>query len=620
MPLSFDSNTLTASHPSRPLPWLPWIASALFVVGIIAALGTVIAVIAGGEDDEFRVSVVDSESNGALANAMVTINGTEYVTGEDGVLVLPAPQGRTTISIERDGYLAKNGEVDLQGDSLNWVVPLRTQKTSQLAQTTNEPDEPDGEGAAVAAATEAPPTIAEAVSTQQATEVVAVSVQGTPDVVQADATPGTPPATTDGELAGTIVNAEGEPVQGALLTDGSTTEITGADGLFSVQGSDFNSDTLRVSASGYADSTISLGQGGDSVTVQLELQPVKAIYYNPNISNTQEDVDRLINLINITEVNAIVIDVKEEIIFYDTQVEFFREADTVRPILDIPAVLQQFQEHDIYTIARHVVFKDGLVAEHRPDLAVTSNVTGEVWRDMNGVAWVNPMMHALWEPNIALSVELAELGFDEIQYDYVRFPTDGDLSTMEFGLEYNEENRVNAIRKFLQQTQAALLPTGAKLSADVFGFTVLVPDDLGIGQDLTELAPYVDYLSPMVYPSHFPNGSMALDGHPNDFPYETIEISMSAGKEQLGSALQLRPWLQDFDYWEMIPYGVEEVRAQIDAAEDVGTSGWMLWDPNNVYTDGALGPDDGNMSRFELPQAVLPGSGASRTLGRFASA
>src|SRR5690606_25024536 len=138
----------------------------------------------------------------------------------------------------------------------------------------------------------------------------------------------------------------------------------------------------------------------------------------------------------------------------------------------------------------------------------------------------------------------------------------------------------------------------------------------GIGQDIVELAPYVDYLSPMVYPSHFPDGAMGLDGHPNDYPYETIEISMSAGKAQLGSALKLRPWLQDFDFFDMIPYGEAEVRAQIDAAEAVGTSGWMLWDPNNVFTAEALGPDDGNMSRFESPSAVLPGTGTHRSLGR----
>jgi len=339
----------------------------------------------------------------------------------------------------------------------------------------------------------------------------------------------------------------------------------------------------------------------------MEERPIKALYMNPNISTTDEDVNRLIEIIDTTEANAIVIDIKEELIFYDSQVKFFQDAGTVRPIIDLPALLKKFQDRDIYTIARQVVFKDSLVAENRPDLAVLNSQTGDLWRDMNGVSWVNPMVHELWEANSDLAVEAAELGFDEIQYDYVRFPTDGDLSTTDFGIENTQENRENAILKLLKMTREKLLPTGAKLSADVFGYTLLVDDDLGIGQNFVKVAEYVDYLSPMVYPSHFPNGSIAVDGHPNDFPYETIEISMRAGKKKLGGdASQIRPWLQDFSFFDLMPYGDDEVRAQIDAAEDVGTSGWLLWDPNNEYHPGALDPEES-----DKPAAVLPGNSRS---------
>ena len=606
MRLPFASKVLTETHPSRPLPWVPWLASALFVLGIVAVVATLVAVLAMRDADELQVRVVDANSSSALAKAVVTVNGTPYVADDDGRLTLPAMTGTVSVSVEHEGYRSKSGDLSLTDESLSWMVSLRSDAEAQSALASAAPSQ-------LAAAT----TATAEPQQSQPVAVTSAAPQADPGVANAEASPApATPAPASVELAGTILNAKGEPVQGALITDGVATEVTGADGLFALKAQDFASETLRISAPGYADTVVSFSQGSQPVTVEMQLQPIKAIYYNPNISNTEEDVDRLINLINTTEVNALVIDVKEEIIFYDSQVEFFQEVDTINPIMDLPALLARLKEHNIYTIARHVVFKDGLVAEARPDLAVLNNVTGEVWRDMNGVAWVNPMMHELWDANIALSVELAELGFDEIQYDYVRFPTDGDLSTMDFGLPYNEENRVNAITKFMKRSQEALLPTGAKLSADVFGFTVLVPDDLGIGQDLTELAPYLDYLSPMVYPSHFPNGAMGLDGHPNDYPYETIELSMEAGKSQLGSALQLRPWLQDFDFFDMIPYGVEEVRAQIDAAEDVGTSGWMLWDPNNVYTVGALGPDDGNMSRFQSPTAVLPGSESSQTLGR----
>jgi hypothetical protein len=592
------SDDLIRTHPSRPLPWLPWAASGLFVIGVLALIATLIAAMVMDDDDNTRLRVLDAESSAPLSNAVVTIDGATHQTDDDGYVSLPAGSD-VAVAVSHDGYISREGSVSLAGDAQMDVMLRPVPGNQSTVMNTTD------------------------TTAQQA---VLDNVEGTPEIMEEpsptndqdeQSVTSPPPATpAASELAGRIMDAAGEPVQGALLTDGTTFEITGADGLFALRAQDFASETLRISASGYADTTLSFANAGGSVDVELQLQPVKAIYYNPNISTTQEDLDRLIDIINTTEVNAIVIDVKEELIFYDSQVPFFREVDIVRPVIDVPALLAQFQEHNIYTIARHVVFKDSLIAQRRPDLSVRHTETGEPWRDMNGVAWVNPMLHDLWYANIELAVELGELGFDEIQYDYVRFPTDGDFSTMDFGLPLNEENRVRAITRFLEWSKEALLPTGAKLSADVFGFTVLVSDDLGIGQDLTEIAPHLDYISPMVYPSHFPDGAMGLDGHPNDFPYETIEISMSAGASQLGSALQLRPWLQDFNYWEMRDYGPEEVRAQIDAAEAVGTSGWMLWDPNNRFTVEALGPDDGNMSRFVPPSAVLPGQGMSRALTR----
>ncbi|MDQ4045073.1 MAG: hypothetical protein M3173_06465, partial [Chloroflexota bacterium] len=471
---------LTRSHPSRPVPWLPWAASILFLIGIIALVGTLIAAIGRNEDAAARLQVLDAQTNGPISNAAVLIDGETYSTDEHGWVNLPTGSGDVAIAVAHDGYVGREGTVPITSDQ-RWSVTLRPDLEAQVVL------EPTAEAAAEQ---EQLPVTGDASTPEIA---VQTSTTNTGEQTQASATPSAPTAPAS-ELAGRITNADGEPVQGAMLTDGQNVEITGQDGLFAVKAQDFTADTLRVSAPGYADTALSFAQAGQPIELQLDLQPIKAIYYNPNISSTPEDLDRLIEIINTTEVNAIVVDVKEEIIFYDTQVEFFRDVDVVTPVIDVPALLARFDEHNIYTIARHVVFKDSLVAERRPDLAVKNVATGEVWRDMNGVAWVNPMLHDLWDANIALAVELAELGFDEIQYDYVRFPTDGDLASMDFGLEYNEENRVAAITKLLDRTSNALLPTGAKLSADVFGFTVLVPDDLGIGQDLTELAPHLDYL------------------------------------------------------------------------------------------------------------------------------
>lgn len=587
-----------SSHPARPLPWLPWIASGLFVIGVLAALITAVTAMASDQSGGLRLTVVDEDTGQALEDASVLINGTAVTIDDDGNVAIDDVDGPMNILIGHDGYRSKVGDLSVPADSATWKVALRPSASSEIALASTSTNV-SGESRVQVAAS--PP------SSDIFTPVAGTAVSAIPTVAATPIAQGlsSPVPAASGSLSGTIVDADGNPVQGAVITDGQTVQVTGADGVYAVDAETMRTESLRVTASGYADRVVSFSDPEGAKSVELALQPVKALYYNPNISNTQADVDRLVELINTTEANAIVIDVKEELVFYDSNVEFFNDVGTIEPILDLPALLSRMQEHGIYTIARHVVFKDSLVAERRSHLAVTHNVTGEVWRDMNGVAWVNPMIHTLWDANIELAVELADLGFDEIQYDYVRFPTDGDLSTMDFGLEFNEENRVAAISKFLEQSHNALRPTGAKLSADVFGFTALVPDDLGIGQDITELAPYLDYISPMVYPSHFPDGSMGLEGQPNNFPYETIELSMSAGKSQLGSALQLRPWLQDFDYWDMIPYGVKEVRAQIDAANDVGTSGWMLWDPDNVYTAGALGPDGGNMKRYREPTAAL---------------
>ncbi|CAN5723080.1 putative glycoside hydrolase [soil metagenome] len=369
-------------------------------------------------------------------------------------------------------------------------------------------------------------------------------------------------------IEGTVTDLSGEPVYRARVTDGSELAITDANGMFSLQGStsDLN-QSLRIGAAGYDDWSAPVSELDGPIEVALSLRPIRALYLNPTVTTSEAQLDRLIDIVNTTNANAVVIDIKEEWVYYDSQVAFFRDAGTVRPAYDISSLLQEFRNNDIYTIARLVVFKDSTVASVYPHFAITDLNTGEPWRDINGVAWVNPMLQELWEPNVDLAVEAANHGFDEIQYDYVRFPTDGDLSTMDFGAEYSQQGREQAIEGFLALSRQRLLPTGAKQSADVFGFTMVV-----------------DYLSPMVYPSHYSVGQFGLPGHPNDFPYEMVDISLQGGVLRLGGhALQIRPWLQDFDYFGQTSYGAAQVRAQIEAANAHGVSGWMLWDPENRY-------------------------------------
>lgn len=386
-------------------------------------------------------------------------------------------------------------------------------------------------------------------------------------------------------VEGVVTNAANEPVMGARISDGSILTVSDAQGMFSLDRADLVPDAdLRVTAPGYGEWITAIGDLDAVVDIQLEEQSIRALYLNPTVTTSAAQVDALIDVINTTNANAVVIDIKEEWVWYDSEVAFFREAGTVRPAYNIAALLEKFSDNDIYTIARLVVFKDSTVAEVYPDLAVRNTATGGPWRDINGVAWVNPTMELLWDANIELAAEAAGYGFDEIQYDYIRFPTDGDLATMDFGVELTQARRQAAVEGFLAQSREALLPSGARQSADVFGFTMVVDDDLGIGQNFARLAEHLDYLSPMVYPSHYSDGQFGLPGHPNDFPYEIVDISLRGGIERLdGNPLQIRPWLQDFDLYGMTPYTSLQVRAQIQAADDLGTSGWMLWDPQNRY-------------------------------------
>lgn len=561
MPLRSSASPLGSQS---ALPWISWKYSLIFAAAILALVATlVIESVTATSSPEIDFLVVDA-SGGPIANATITLGGHVKATDSDGKVSIPVQKGQQALAIESNGFAALSGTID--------------SKDGSHREVTMQKELPAGAIATQAPLPAAPPSFAQNVATPEAT----ISTTATAAVGR-----------TSGELiSGKVLDPAGAPIQGARAVSGAKWAFTGKDGIYQLNRAEVDAAApLRFFAPGYRDREVPVPAAGGALDVTLDLFAVKGIYYNPNISNTQADVDRLIDLIDTTELNAIVIDVKEEIVFYDTRVQLFQDSGTVNPVLDLPALLKTLQDHDIYTIARQVVFKDGLVAEKNPELAVTSTTTGKAWRDMNDVAWVNPTNKLLWQANADMAVELGKLGFDEIQYDYVRFPTDGDLETMDFGVEYNQANREAAIGGFLKMSHEMLIPTGAKLSADIFGYTMLVDDDLGIGQNIAQLYKDVDFVSPMVYPSHYGESALGYSP-PNDYPFEIIDISMGEAKKRMGGlTLPIRPWLQDFSFPNMTPYGEKEVRAQIDATEQGGGSGWLLWDPNNKYTAAALDPE-----------------------------
>ncbi|MCC6312370.1 MAG: hypothetical protein IT337_00035 [Thermomicrobiales bacterium] len=348
-------------------------------------------------------------------------------------------------------------------------------------------------------------------------------------------------------------------------------------------------DVLRASSAAVLAAAAPLSRRSAQATSDLPADRVRALYFNPLLT-TQNDAISLADLIDRSELNGFVVDVKEQGVYVPTAVELLTESARVDPsVLDIDGLMALCAERDIYSIARIVCFRDNELAANRPDLAVLDARTSEPWQDDGGQLWLNPFRHETWDALAAFAVEQVARGFDEIQFDYVRFPSDGDLSALDFGITVDDDLRTDTIAAFLGYCRRQLAPLGAVTAVDVFGYTLLL-DDIGIGQNIAKLARAVDVLCPMIYPSHFPDGSIAVPGHPNDFPAETIAISMADGAERIDPR-RLRPWLQDFSLRGMAPYGPEQVRAQIDAVEAAGAGGWMIWDPASEFSLDAFLPD-----------------------------
>ena len=316
--------------------------------------------------------------------------------------------------------------------------------------------------------------------------------------------------------------------------------------------------------------------------VFLEKQAIKAIYV-PFVFLAQADtIESYFDFVEATEVNAIIIDVKGDLgqLAWDTEVELADALGIDGPRagwMSLEAFVQAAKARNIYTIARMVMFKDNPLALNYPELAVTY-ADGRVWLDGEGLGWANPFLESVWHYNIDLAVEVAQFGFDEINLDYIRFPSDGNISAIAYAQENTGETRTTAIRSFISRMDAALSPYPVFLSADVFGLTVWVEPEEGmnIGQRVIDIDPYVDYLAPMIYPSTFIPGNLGL-ADPSADPYTVIYRSQMAAMARVKPLTLVRPWLQG--YW----YSSTEMLLQKQAANDAGSAGWMWWNSAGVY-------------------------------------
>ncbi len=378
------------------------------------------------------------------------------------------------------------------------------------------------------------------------------------------------------------------PIGGAIVTMNSQVVTTDEKGMFVFK---TTGAKIAVRAYGYlrAEQVIAT----PLVTTRLEIKLVpftpKALYLTVYGVGSKKLREAALKLIEETELNALVIDIKGDrgFIPFKSSVPLASEigAQKITTVKDMKGLIKSLREKGIYTIARIVVFKDNPLALAKPELAIHKD--GRIWQDRETLAWVDPFKTKVWDYNIDIAVEAARYGFDEIQFDYVRFPDAGGLK---FSQESTEESRVKAIYGFLAEAKRRLAPYNVFLDADIFGYVSWNQNDTKIGQRIEDLAATLEYMSLMLYPSGFQYG-IPQYRNPVAHPYEIVFLTLNRAQERVNlPAVRFRPWLQAFrDYaFDRRHFTGKEIRDQINAAEKFGSDGWMLWNPHNIYSSDGL--------------------------------
>ncbi|PIV31848.1 hypothetical protein COS33_00995 [Candidatus Wolfebacteria bacterium CG02_land_8_20_14_3_00_37_12] len=344
---------------------------------------------------------------------------------------------------------------------------------------------------------------------------------------------------------------------------------------------------------------------------------IKAVYMTSWSSGSEKKTDYLIKLIKETELNAVVIDIKDfsGYITYDiknSDVEKYG-AKQIRT-LKINSLIKKFHDENIYVIARITIFQDPILAKAHPEWAIhsktkcqSSNIncqmlSSTLWLDHKGLAWMDPAAKEVWDYNVAIGKDALNRGFDELNFDYIRFASDGFIGDMGFPVWNEIIPKQEVIKNFFKYLREQF--SDAKISVDLFGQATIDKNDLGIGQIIEDAYAYFDYICPMVYPSHYAKMFLGYK-NPANYPYEVVKYSMDSALQKIGNwkleignslainkSPKLRPWLQDFDLGA--DYDAEKVKKQIQGVYDSASStpesinGWMLWSPSNVYTREAL--------------------------------
>lgn len=444
------------------------------------------------------------------------------------------------------------------------AVPAATVQPTQVL--------PTEEASPVATEAELEPTVEPTVAPTQETEQAGDSSQ----------------AQGGASYTGTVVNAAGQPLPSAMVYVGDTMGEADSRGRFEVSASE-GAKQLTIMAPGYVKHTEPLRENNVG-TVQLEPFVAKGLYVSGIGDNDVRE--RFYKLIEDTELNAIVINVKnDDGRVFTSEVPLAQEIEASYEDFYLRDVVQEAHKRGIYVIGRFTTFRDYTLANARPDLAV-QDLDGNVWGDNQDHNWVDPFNRKVWDYFGDLGEEIAQSGIDEIQFDYVRFPVDGDLDSIKYLKPSTRVNRPQTINAFLKYMEGRLRPHKIFISADTYGLTVVSNQEEGTGQILEQLAPHLDYYSPMIYPDHFAAGSFGY-AIPTQHPYEVIYESVERAQARLkGTPVLVRPYLSAFrDTQFDQPFGLQQFLAQKKGAEDAGAHGWIFWNAGLTYPDELFRPE-----------------------------
>ena len=330
-------------------------------------------------------------------------------------------------------------------------------------------------------------------------------------------------------------------------------------------------------------------------------EKVKGIYISGPMAGSPELFGNILDSLNGTEINTVVIDLKDDEgrITCNMDTPVVNEIEACRPyVKDMKEMIQSLKERNLYVIARVVAFRDPYLAEKKPEWSLHL-ADGSLYRDRQGMAWVDPYHQEVWDYLVEVGTEAKEMGFDEVQFDYIRFSTEGTMKDVVFDEEVTRgRSKTDVITEFVTYAYEKLASQGLFVSADVFGTIIDSQIDAdAVGQSYTEMAKHLDYICPMIYPSHYGPGNFGIE-YPDTKPYETILAALKKSREAMENAAEedghvshqaiVRPWLQDFTAsylgeGKYIKYEYEQIREQIRAVEDAGYEEWMLWSAANRY-------------------------------------